>query len=295
MAYVNYVREHMAFIEFASDKNLTGNERTFWYALIHEANRRANGSDWPEDFISIPNSRLLALVPFSENKIPELRNRLRQLGLIDFRKGDRNKRAPEYKMIYFSAELSTGYEQDGKSYHRNSGNFGCNNGSNLGSNNGNKPGGNLGSYFGNSIINLNDKPNRKPNAYQDDDELLILTESARRAYVRGFGCEPTETEANMIARGALSRSMSAEMLGEAIREAAAAHAVYPAMYVIKLLGDWQREAVYTVEDLDEYISLRRACEGKDPTIPVREAEKMADEAYRRRMEDAQSVRRARCE
>lgn len=291
MAYVNYVREHMAFIEFASDKNLTGNERTFWYALIHEANRRANGSDWPEDFISIPNSRLLALVPFSENKIPELRNRLRQLGLIDFRKGDRNKRAPEYKIIYFSAELSTGYEQDGESYHRNGGNFG----GNFGGNNGSKPGGNLGSCFGNPIINLNDKPNRKPNAYQDDDELLELKEGARRAYVRGFGCEPTEAETDMMARGALSRSMSAEMLGEAIREAAAAHAAYPMMYVLTLLSDWQREYVRTVGDLDEYILLRRACEGKDPAIPMREAEKMADEAYRRRMEDAQRAPRARCE
>ena len=29
MAYVNYVREHMAFIERASDLNLTGNEREY--------------------------------------------------------------------------------------------------------------------------------------------------------------------------------------------------------------------------------------------------------------------------
>ena len=111
MAYVNYVREHMTFIEYAADERLSANERLLWYALIHLMNRRANGSDWPEDFISIPNSRILVLVPFGEDTLIDVRNRLAQRGLIDYQKGERNKRAPLYRMHYFHAEPSTGYQQ----------------------------------------------------------------------------------------------------------------------------------------------------------------------------------------
>lgn len=253
MCYVNYVREHMAFIEFASDKNLTGNERTFWYALIHIANQRANGSDWPEDFISIPNSRLLTYVPFSENKIPELRNRLKQLGLIDFRKGDRNKRAPEYKMMYFSAELSTGNAQNGES-HRNCDNFGGYFGNNFGGNLGNKPGG----YFGNLNVNLNDKPNRKSNAYEDDDD----EEEEKRAredmgrfveetYLRCVGRAPVPIERQQLIMAAQQAQMPADLVEQAIGRAALRNAKSPALYAMELMRDWEYHNVHTIQDLAE--------------------------------------------
>ena len=266
MCYVNFVREHMAFIEFASDKNLTGNERTFWYALIHIMNQRANGSDWPEDFISIPNSRLLSYVPFSENKIQEIRNRLKQLGLIDFRKGDRNKRAPEYKMVYFSAVLSTGNEQNGESCHRFGGNFGGNFGSNFGGNFGGnfgkKTGATSGAETGTLYLDLNDTVNRnpKPNAYEDDDD----EEEAERARMRGalgdcinrtfqqcLGRMPVPIERQQLIRAAENNDMPCDLVEQAIGKAALRSAKSPALYAMELMSDWNYRKIHTIYDLVE--------------------------------------------
>ena len=107
MCYVNYVKESMAFMEYASDERISGSEQLLWHALFHIMNQRAKGSDWPEGFISIPNARLLFYAPFGEDTLVAARNKLKQRGLIDFTPGKKNKQAPSYKMHYFSAELST--------------------------------------------------------------------------------------------------------------------------------------------------------------------------------------------
>lgn len=286
MAYVNYVREHMAFIERASDLNLNGNERTLWYALIHIANQRANGSDWPEDFISVPNKRLLALVPFGEKNIPALRNRLRQAGLIEFRTGERNKRAPEYKILYLTAELSTENPQTAECYRKNDGKI-----------DGNRTGKIVGKGMGNGWdkagcndrnlnVNLNDKPNRNLNACEEDDEWLELTRRAREAYRTAFGHDPTTAEINRMVNAEIAHHMSADMLDEAIKQAAEAHAVHPAMYVLSILSDWRSAFVFSREDLDEYLSLKKACDGRDAFLCRDKALQMEQDAFDRRMKEA---------
>ena len=99
MPIVNYVREHMRFIEYASDEGLSSGERLVWYALMHIINGRAQGSIWPEGFIRIANDRLLALCPMQLGAVIMARNSLKQRGLIDFIPGSRNKRAPPTKSI----------------------------------------------------------------------------------------------------------------------------------------------------------------------------------------------------
>lgn len=284
MAYVNYVREHMAFIERASDLNLNGNERTFWYALIHIANQRANGSDWPEDFISVPNKRLLALVSFTEKNIPALRNRLRQAGLIEFKAGERNKRAPEYKILYLTAELSTDHPQREES---------CRNymGNDRGNGRGNDRGNDMGNDRGNDRglnVNLNDKPKRNLNVCEEDDARLELIKRAQEAYRSAFGHEPTTAEISRMVTAEISHHMSADMLDEAIKQAAEAHAVYPAMYVLSLLSDWRSAFVFSREDLDEYLSLKRACDGRDAFLTSDKAFELEQEAFTRRMQEARA-------
>ena len=83
MPIVNYVREHMRFIEYASDEGLSSGERLVWYALMHIINGRAQGSIWPEGFIRIANDRLLALCPMQLGAVIMARNSLKQRGLID--------------------------------------------------------------------------------------------------------------------------------------------------------------------------------------------------------------------
>lgn len=114
MAIVNYVREHMRFIEYAADEHVTTGERLLWYALMHIFNQRAQGNVWPDEFIRISNDRLLSYAGMKFDTMAEARNRLRQRGLIEFTKGERNKMAPSYRMIYFYPQYKApATEQDG--------------------------------------------------------------------------------------------------------------------------------------------------------------------------------------
>lgn len=251
MAYVNYVREHMAFIERASDLNLNGNERTFWYALIHVANQRANGSDWPEDFISIPNKRLLALVPFSEKNIPALRNRLRQAGLIEFRSGERNKKAPEYKILYLTAELSTENPQNDDFYP----NFKCND---SGKRMGNDRGKVIGNDRGNARdINVNLNVTHKLNEYADDADADEADQRAHtrmedcvfQAFCRELGREPHPAELRNITLVAINCDVDPELVVQAIAKTAVMNARNPAAYAIEIIRRWSKNGMHTIYDL----------------------------------------------
>lgn len=103
MIQVNYIAEMEAFIVYASHNGLSANERTLWYALFHLANERAKAAGWPDGFIPVSNKILLSLVPFSENTLPGVRNRLAQRGLIEYSKGKRKEANPCYRMRYFRA------------------------------------------------------------------------------------------------------------------------------------------------------------------------------------------------
>ncbi len=141
MPIVNYVREHMRFIEYASDEGLSSGERLVWYALMHIINGRAQGSIWPEGFIRIANDRLLALYPMQLGAVIMARNSLKQRGLIDFIPGSRNKRAPAYKINFFSPEFppdSPGKAGKMQSYCENRSNYNNNMGSNYDNNIGGK-------------------------------------------------------------------------------------------------------------------------------------------------------------
>ena len=102
MATVNYVREHIRFMEYAADEGLTSGERLLWFALMHVINRHARGSDWPEDYVRISNARLMAYCPMKYDTLAKAREALRRRGLIDYREGERNRRPPAYRVHYFS-------------------------------------------------------------------------------------------------------------------------------------------------------------------------------------------------
>lgn len=101
MAIVNYVVEHIRFMEYASEEKLKGSVMLLWYALMHQMNQRAQGNMWPEEFVRIDNDRLLSYLPMEYDTFAAARNKLKQLGRIDYIPGERNKTNPAYKMIYF--------------------------------------------------------------------------------------------------------------------------------------------------------------------------------------------------
>lgn len=102
MPCVNYVKEHITFIEYASDNGLSSNERLLWYALIHEMNRRAIGTNWPDGYIRIANKRLLSLLPIGFDAMAKARNSLAQRGFLSFQHGRKNAELPMYQMHYLT-------------------------------------------------------------------------------------------------------------------------------------------------------------------------------------------------
>lgn len=281
MCYVNYVRENIAFMEYASDERLSASEQLLWHALIHLMNQRANGSDWPEGFVSIPNARILFYAPFGEDTLTSARNRLKQRGLIDYIPGKKNKQAPQYKMSYFGAELSTGHAQDVGSLPEKSGNASGNTSGNIrGNAQGNAQGNPQGNPYGINV-NLYGNPNRNP--CEDEDIRLVLIRAGTEAYREHFGKEPAAAEIAGMAKTMAGTGMDGELLTEAIKIAAEAGAAHPVMYVRTLLRDWNREYVLTEDDLTEYLYLKDACEGKNESIDRERAYDMAlDAQYKRK-------------
>lgn len=111
MCKVNFVDEHNLFMRYARNNQLTGRERLLWMALFTIANDRAiyNAStrtfEWPDGFFPITNGELSLHSTLDKRGIESVRNQLKQRGLIDFKSGNRNSRAPEYKINYLSIDV----------------------------------------------------------------------------------------------------------------------------------------------------------------------------------------------
>ena len=67
----------------------------------------AENHEWPDDFFQVSNSELDDWAGLEERAIRNSRNRLKQMGLIDFQKGDGKRHDPFYKINYLSV---TGYK-----------------------------------------------------------------------------------------------------------------------------------------------------------------------------------------
>lgn len=270
MCYVNFVRENTAFMEYARNEMLTANERLLWYALLHIMNRRANGSDWPEGFISVTNGEVLSYCPFGEDSLAASRNKLIQRGLIDYVKGERNKKAPQYKMCYFYPELSTGKSTENESYPKISGNTRGNTGSNTRGNSWGNSGGNARGNMGGIYINNNHNgiPIPKPcieralkeevfRASVSEGMLNFSKHKVQRAYLFTFAkpCPP-ELLDYIATTAAATRTIP--LVQKAMDMSAGASPDNMARYLAALLQDWGSHDVHTPEELSEYLAKRDA-------------------------------------
>ena len=100
---VNFVQQMLWFMEFAKTKKLSAYDRIFWVALFCSANKMAMLSpeqEWPADYFPVGNHEFTALSGLEERNIRNIRNRLKQMGLLDFRKGNGKAADPEYRIHY---------------------------------------------------------------------------------------------------------------------------------------------------------------------------------------------------
>lgn len=273
MPIVNYVREHERFIEYAANKGLTANEQVLWYALFHIFNAQAEGNVWPGDFIEIPNKRLFAFCPMGFDAMARARNKLKQIGLIDFRNGNRNKDCPTYRMNWFDAEdcpqktdnagfypqktdKATDKTEDKTQYKTES---------------------KTGDKLGYPYINQN-KGYTEP--YQDfdeeDDNDKQLSARARAeadaAWTENFGQRATPAMLARIGHAeAVFWRFDSGVIAYAVELAAMSGGGNPVGYLFKTLDDWYRNRVFTRGDAEEYVYLYRAVRGANEFLGAGEA------------------------
>lgn len=100
---VNFIKQFRLLMEYSKRNKLSSYERMFYIALFYCANQYAMASenqDWPETYFPVSNSEINSWTGFDERAIRNLRNSLKQRGLIDFKKGDGKKRDPSYRFFY---------------------------------------------------------------------------------------------------------------------------------------------------------------------------------------------------
>lgn len=286
MPIVNYVREHMRFIEYASDERLTGSERLLWYALMHIMNQRAQGHIWPDEFIRISNDRLLTYCPMRFDTMAAARNSLKQKGLIDYTPGKKNKESPAYRMIYFfPTYVSPSTEQD---MVESNPIFTDNMGDNIGGNMGDNIGGNNGDNMGDIYINNKDIPmsyqNQSNTDEDEEEERARAREAVRLAYANCFGLS-IPALIDETARIGLAYGFGPSVISAAIRVAAMSGAKNPLNYLRAMFEDMESCGVSCVPDFNEYAALKDALNGNDRFITQQEARERLDE-LRRRKRDA---------
>lgn len=267
MAIVNFVKENIAFIEYASDNGLSGNERLLWYALFHIVNMRAQGTNWPDGFISVGNKRLLSFLPYSEDSLVKARLRLAQRGIIKYEAGKKNTATPMYALVYFTAcytDLECYPQNTGNNYGNTWGNMQGNMGGNVGGNVQGNMGGNMTGIIYKHKQGVNDTD---VNGYDDDDNddeeafAHATREEVISAFRSNFGRAATIAEADRLSNIALRLGVS-QFVGRAVQKAALNGANNPLRYAVAVLQEWNGENLETEAELDEYQYLRDCADGR---------------------------------
>ena len=299
MPIVNYVREHTRFIEYASDEHLSAGERLLWYALMHIFNQRASGNVWPGEYIRISNDRLLTFCPMRYDALAAARNGLKQRGLIDYVRGEKNKTSPMYRMIYFSPEEPP----ESQGYTEKTDNIGGNMGGNVGG----KPGGNVGdipiNLKGNQTGLCDEEEEgargRMKNDLQTAEDTssvsrrltpsprvegteaeCVSAEEMRECWRRQFGRDPGPAVGEELARKAEILDYGGELMDFALGITARRCPDSPMDYLGEMLKSWRIAGVRTEQDAERYLYLRDAVkqgrEGAAEELRAFEREKTED-------------------
>lgn len=301
MPFVNYVKENIAFLEYAADNNLRPNEILVWQALFHIMNQRSNGNYWPDGFIRVKNDRLLTYAPIGFDSLSRARNALAQRGLIAYKPGKKNSEVPMYELHYLTAVNNPQLHDEPVdnpvdnsfypvSYPQNTDNIGGNMGGNMGGNIRD----NMGGKLSHQIININNTESKRTKTFIDDeddvdvgqprgrarayelcdgqyiDENDGLTEQdnalaaiAASAIRSNFGREATPAEARLLAVKARLSGFGPDMLSKALQLAAIHGARIPTAYISKIFEEWSFEQVTTPDEADEYQFMADARDGRN--------------------------------
>ncbi len=287
MPIVNYVREHVRFMEYASDEHLTAGERQLWEALFHILNSRAQGNVWPEGYIRVSNERVLSYTTMGFDTMAKARNRLKQRGLIDYEAGKRNEVSPAYKMNFF-------YPEEIEFYPKNS----DKDGDKEEDKEGDKTGGKAWDKQGDFILNYTEtytEPYGNREERDEEEELRARADTREPEVISDRG--RVEREALLSWRQEVGEDITPALMHrigtigllngfepgvvQTAVEYAAVHGKMPAKYVLKILGDWSDSRIHTQEEAEKYQYLTARWRAAGPGSP----EDMALEAFLRGLKE----------
>ena len=251
MSQQNFVEQFRLFMEYARKNSMHSRECMLWVSLFYLANEEATYNaetqtyEWPDDFFEVSNGELNSYGKFDKQAIESLRNRLKQRGLIDFIKGNRNSTTPMYKIHYFI--------RFGNKIIPN------NHANNIPNNTPNHTP---------LRLNINNTIPGNPfsgTGYFDDEEdqeeeqrvqaQARACEEIRATWKQCFGREPTQYIVGELAHRFVGMGFEDGVLTAAIKAAAWSEAKSPMAFICSILVDWRRHNVRTQEDVDEYMML----------------------------------------
>ena len=320
MPIINLLREQNRFMEYAVDKGLKPNDIALWYALMHIINRYADGNKWPDEFISIPNARVLMYSRMTFDTMAKSRGRLKQKGLIDYRCGNRNKEAPVYRMIYFCPEGYPDISDNTAGYPKNTDktqdktqdksgdkttdkttdlyrNLNQNNRTvtqtgNMDEEDDEDDDPSAGAWTG-----ANAHGNDRPEDADGDpvEDRRARTELIQAGFRRNFGRLPYPAETERIVTGSWRMGFAPQMAEYAMQKAAERGARCPADYTLSVLEQWLKAEVRQPRQIGEYEvehSIRTG--GEDGLLygsgdPEEDWKRSLEARERRRAENAEAM------
>ena len=263
MSQINFVAEFRAIMEACRRDSVPGRTRLLWIALFYLANDRAQEDEqtgaweWPDEFFPVNNAELATHCPLEKRALLEARNRLKQMGVIDFKAGDNAMKPAKYRMKYLSASqwcknapqgVPQGVPQhapQGVPQHAPQG----------------VP------YY----ININKDTGINPRERDEDDDEEDVNRAGAgeeepdpvadrgergaeiaRGFRYAFGRSPLPAELDRLISCSWRMGFKPVMVSLALRKAAGRGAGSPVDYALEILDEWRRNEVRTPEQADEY-------------------------------------------
>lgn len=97
---MNYLELILQFWKLRRSKRITSKQADLYFYLLQECNER----NWENPF-ECSNKLICAGIDISEPVLIDSRNRLQQVGLIEFSSGKRNEKSPVYRLINLKSNL----------------------------------------------------------------------------------------------------------------------------------------------------------------------------------------------
>ena len=262
MSQINFVAEFRAIMETCRRDSIPGRTRLLWIALFYLANDRAQEDEqtgaweWPDEFFPVNNAELATHCPLEKRAMLEARNRLKQMGVIDFKAGDNAAKPAKYRIKYLSVcqryknapqgvpqQVPQGVPQQVPQ----SAPQGVPCYININRDTGINP--------GRRDEDDDDEDVIRAGAREEDDPITDRAERGaeiRKGFQFAFGRLPLPAELERLIGSSWRMRFMPVMVSLALQKAAGRGAGSPVDYTLEILDDWRRNEVRTPAQADEY-------------------------------------------